>query len=459
MNKRFRSGFGLVEALLSAALLSIFATAFLGAVLYAQEGGVIAGDFSRAVFIADEGLQAVRNISQSGFLNLTDGTYGLATSTNIWSLAGSVDTVDIFSREISISSVDSNTKLVTSTVAWQQAGRRAGRVSLATRFTNWARSAGAWFSPRESTSINFAGNQDGVKVAVLGNYAYVVRSGGNPNFAVVEITSPDSPQIRGTLALSGVPTNIYVSGNFAYVTNTSNTQEMQIINISNPNSPVQVGSIDLSGSGDGLGVFVSGFVAYVTRAQHAGPEFHSVNVSDPAFPVALGSFGFAGNVSEIAIIGTDAYVASGEDGAELYVINIANPALLQTRGSLNLPGTTDAITIVGTSQYMFLGQGNFIRAVNVSNPANPLPSGSLDLGGAINDLALYSVDNTLLFAATSNANLEFQVVDISTPANPSPWSSVNLSGAALGAAYSESHDRVLVAGASNNSELSVIAPQ
>ena len=134
-------GFGLVEVLLAIALLGLLFTIFAGVYLYGQESSVLAGNRQRAVLIAEEGLEAVRNIRDEGaegsFEALAPGTYGLAVVSGQWAFAGSSDTTGIYTRQIVISDVDTNRKDVVSTVSWQQNAQRTGSVAFATRLTNW----------------------------------------------------------------------------------------------------------------------------------------------------------------------------------------------------------------------------------------------------------------------------------------------------------------------------------
>lgn len=138
-----QAGFSLVEVILSSAVFVLLVTALVGAYLYGQEATVLAGNRARAVMLAEEGLEATRNIRDAGFSNLTDGTYGLTTTGNQWNLSGTSDVVDIFTRQIVISSVDSNRKAIIANVSWQQNPQRTSTVSLVTRFTNWQASAPA----------------------------------------------------------------------------------------------------------------------------------------------------------------------------------------------------------------------------------------------------------------------------------------------------------------------------
>jgi len=130
-------GFSLVETVLAAALFVMFVTILTGNLIYSRQSTVFAGDRSRAAFLAEEGLEAVRNIRDADFANLVDGTYGLATSSNEWIFSGSSDSRGVFTREINISTVDADTKEVSADINWQQTAQRNGSLSLVTYLTNW----------------------------------------------------------------------------------------------------------------------------------------------------------------------------------------------------------------------------------------------------------------------------------------------------------------------------------
>src|SRR3989338_8542549 len=140
-NLQTSNGFSLVEVILSTAVFVLLVTALVGAYLYGQESTALAGNRARAAMLAEEGLEAARNIRDANFSNLSDGTHGLVISGNQWTLSGSSDVTDIFTRSISISSIDMDRKSVVSNISWQQNPQRTGSLSLATRFTNWQASA------------------------------------------------------------------------------------------------------------------------------------------------------------------------------------------------------------------------------------------------------------------------------------------------------------------------------
>lgn len=130
-------GFSTIEALLASTILILIVTAFMGAYIYGSESTALAGQRARATFLAEEGLEASRSIRNSGFANLSNGNHGVGVSGGIYTFSGTSDTTDIFTRAITISTIDANRKQIVSAVTWQQNLQRTGSVSLITYLTNW----------------------------------------------------------------------------------------------------------------------------------------------------------------------------------------------------------------------------------------------------------------------------------------------------------------------------------
>ncbi len=135
-NKKNNFGFSLVEIVLASGVLALLALIFLGILTYGQESTIRAAQRERAIFLAQEGLEAARSIRDQSFTNLTVGNFGLSSSTQ-WSLAPQSDVVDIFTRTISIADINSQTKQITSKVEWKQSGASTVNVSLFTILTDW----------------------------------------------------------------------------------------------------------------------------------------------------------------------------------------------------------------------------------------------------------------------------------------------------------------------------------
>lgn len=459
---KYKKGFSLVEVILATSVFVLLVTTLVGAYIYGQESTMLAGNKAKATFIAEEGLEAVRNIRDSAFANLVDGTYGLTTTGNQWNLSGSSDLTGIFTRQMVISTVDSKRKLVTSNVSWDQNAQRSGLVSLSTRFTNWiASGAGNWANPITSSTLNMSGNNDGLKVAHSGNYAYVIRSASTPDFIVLDISNPLSPVQVGSLSLAGTLANISVAGNYAYVTSNDNSAELIIVDISNPISPSLAGTYNASGNTDARGVFVSGNTVYMGRVSNGSTdEFLIINASNPASPTLTGSLNTVGDANEIIMIGSYAYIASSDNSQELQVVNITNPASPTLAGSLNLSTNTDALTIDGFGSTLVIGQGATLYTINISTPSSPSVLGSIATGDIINDIDLGN-SNQYAFIANSSNSAEFQVIDITTLSLPTLLGSLNLTGNdnLLGVVYDSINDRAYAVSASNSLEFFIFSPQ
>lgn len=132
-------GFSPVEILLAATVFGFLVVALIGAVVYGRESTSSSGDRARAIFLAEEGLQAVRNLRDANdatYINTASSTnYGLSQTTQ-WALSGTSDTNGIYTRQINIAPLDSNRKSVTVTVSWPN-GSNTSQVSVTGRFSNW----------------------------------------------------------------------------------------------------------------------------------------------------------------------------------------------------------------------------------------------------------------------------------------------------------------------------------
>ena len=114
---------------------------------------------------------------------------------------------------------------------------------------------------------------------------------------------------------------IRVRGRYVYLvssTGTPSTNLLQIYDVSNPKTPAFVGGVQIPLYGFGL--WVSGNYAYVISyvGDSSASTLAVVDVSNPASPTVVGSAttGTAGlHVSDIKVIGSDAYV-SGQSGGQ-----------------------------------------------------------------------------------------------------------------------------------------------
>lgn len=317
---------------------------------------------------------------------------------------------------------------------------------------------GNWAIPSQQSSLNFSGTQDGIKVQVLGNYAYVVRADGTPDFLIIDISNPASPTLKGSLSLTGVPANIFVAGNYAYVASQDDNQELQIINISNPLSPVVAGTFNAAGTANARGVYAVGNTVYLVRDTSTSDEFIEINVSVPGTPTLIGSLDLAATGYEVYVSGSYAYVASGSNTQELQVVSIVNPSSPSIVGSNDISGSTDSFTITGQGSLVFLGRAANVYTYNVSNPTAPALLSTFNGAGTVTDISLNLANsNQYLYFTTASSNAEFEVVNVGTPSAPTSLGRLNLV-AYNGIAYDPLTDRAVLVGP-NDPELIIVRPQ
>lgn len=472
-------GFGIIEIIVAMGIMVIIATSGVASIVQTFSANRLGAEYTEATAIAKEGLEASRSIRNQNWTSLGAGAHGI-TAGSSWSFSGSSNTLGAFTRTVTVSAAarngsdqivasggtpDSDIYRIDSQVSWNASPTRSNTITLTTYLTQFMKAIvtgiGNWASPLLAGSLNLSGNNDGTKIQVDGDYAYIVRNGG-ASFSVVSITDPTTPSQTGSLSLSGTPNNIAFTSPYAYIASQNNSQEVQVVTVAAPAAPVVAGSYNAPGNADATGIYVNGNYLYVTRAESTDNEFLIVDITSPATPTLTASLNLGtGSNPEVVVLGNYAYVVSGNDTQELRVINISNktsPTLLTT---LDLSGVDDALTIEGFDNTIVVGRSNgSVHVISVATPSAPAVVGTYTAAGAVNDLSLGN-DNKYVFMGTSANSSEFEVIDISTPASPTQVGFFNLTpnNQLLGIAYHASKDRAFAVGDQNGSEVVVMAPQ
>jgi len=454
-----QQGFSPVEVLLAATILGFMATALVGALVYGRSATSDAGDHARAMQIADEGIQAVSNIGNAAFANLTTGTFGLAQSGGVWTLSGTSDTNGIYTRACALANgLTTTRRTVTCTVTW--GGSQS--VSTTSQLTNWPATLESWANTVVTGVYNPATTTDAIKVDSVGNYAYVILNATTNNFLVVNISNPASPSVVSTSSVAASPTNVTVSGNYAYVTTSSDTAELQIVDVSNPASPSIKSSVNMAGTGNAVSVALNGLIAFVARNQDtttSANEVTTVNVASPTAPTVLGGYNIATiNMTGVYVKDNFVYAATSSTTQEMLVLNATNLATLTLTFTYNPSTSVAATTIAGFDNTVFLGVGSTIRAIDITNPAAPVAQATtFTTAGTANKID-FDVTHQYAFIGTSGTAGEFQVVNITNLASISLVKTVDVSGTTStinGVSYNSTYDVVVAASASDTQEVIV----
>ncbi|MBI2645180.1 prepilin-type N-terminal cleavage/methylation domain-containing protein [Candidatus Uhrbacteria bacterium] len=475
-------GFLLIEVMLAIAIFLLLISTLTGAYLTGQESSVLAGNRARATMLAQEGLEATRNIRDASFTNIGNGLHGLSISSNQWGFSDTSDATDsFFTRQIAVSSIDADRKTVTSTITWQQNPSRTGTISLVTRLTNWfgtkkgsAPSLIACFNLDVQNSSNEAA--DGISIATQGNYLYLGRQNNNGyEFFVFDATTSSDPTLLGTLTTGDTANDIVVTSTYAYIASSDNSGELTVVDISDPTTPMVALKFDLTtansgnANADALAVSLgANNTLYLTRKNSAGKEFYVFNISVPSTPTLISSIDLAGDVKETGVIGNYVYGASSDNSQEFQIINATTSTAPSLVASLNLnEGATqpDALSIAvsASTNTVYLGRDGSAAPefyiINVTDPLAPSITSTLDIGTHV--LQSIDYDSNLMFVFFANTAVgveDYQVIDVSTPSTPTLLTNLNLQGTPYKLTYSLTKDVVMIASGYDSCELQIISP-
>ena len=234
--KMLFKGFSIVEILVAMGIIIIISVTGVTTILHSFSMNRLGDEKTEAIIYASEGMEALKSIKNQDYYSIVAGTYGFDNSGGLWAFQGSSNTNGKFTRQVTVESVsrdssedivtsggfdDPNTKKITSTVTWDFSPTRSNTITLMSYFTNYNKIVvGDWSNATENSGagVDISGNNDGLKIQVQDDYAYIIRDSGTPNFAIIDISSPTSSSVTDSLSLSGDPFNIAVFGNYAYVT-------------------------------------------------------------------------------------------------------------------------------------------------------------------------------------------------------------------------------------------------
>lgn len=458
-----QSGFSVVEVLLAAVVFGTLVTGLIGAVVYGRASSDSAADRAQAHFLAEEGIEATRNIGTAAYANLTAGNHGVAISAGQWAFSGvsDIDTSGLYTRQVNVAAAGTNRQAITSTVTWSQQGSTTGTVALASRLTNWAASLKLWTNAITAWSADATSTNDGLKVAVAGNYAFMVRATTTSNFIVANISNTAAPTIVFTGTVSNTPTNIAVSNGFVYITTNTAATGLLVYNVAAPSAPNLVNTVVFTGTAASQGVFVNGSYAYVVRAASStvgSNEFNVLNVATPASAAVVGGYNNDIQMNEVYAAGNFAYVATSSTTQEMLTINVTNPTTPTLSNTYNPATTLTALTIGGYGTTVLLGMGTTLDALGITTPGTPAHQANFTAAGTINDIDV-DITNKFAFLGTSSTTGEFQVVSLaSLPASMSLTKTVDVTGTTStvnGVGYASALDVVVGASAADTQEVLV----
>ena len=465
----------MVEVLLGLMIFAMFSIGIFSVAVDSMDFSSKNQNEVEAMYLAQEGLEAVRNIRDTNFLNLRTGSFGLSSDGSTWSFVSAPENVDDFySRTILIESVyrgaDGNIALtgdldpssfkITSTVSWYNRGISPRTVSLVTYLTDWAGDkwlrttcsqfdAGTYDNvdtvelpgpPDDNCSINLSvfeepsefyssveAGEHGTDVVVDGNYAYMTTTKNQQGLAVVDISDIANPNIVKVLDLGGKGRTVSKNGNYISVGVEKSTGGFKLIDVTNPLSPVIKSTINVGGYGNqSIKVGNALLLGSTTNIN----SFRLYSVSDPIHPTMVSQLNLGAPTVAMKLSGSFVYVGTGSSSTGFRVIDLSSPSVPVIAATLNLGSAVNSVVINGSFAYLGLDRSsNSFAVVNISNPSAPFLVGTVDIGAEVQDIFLM---NGHAYVALDTVHNGLGALDISTPSDPHISYTMDVSGKGTG---------------------------
>jgi hypothetical protein len=204
-------------------------------------------------------------------------------------------------------------------------------------------------------------------VFVKGNLAYVGTNDTSGfdmsgSLAVVDVSNPASPILKGITSRIMAINDIYVSGNYAYCANRSFSKVWTVggfgvIDITNPESPKEIWKWSILCSSI-KSVYLSGNYAYVTFFFGIQTGLMIFDTSDPHSPHRGRIYETPGTAEDVFISGNYAYIADGIGG--LRMVNISKPYGPYEVAFYETPGKAQAVHAAGGYVYVADDSGGLL---------------------------------------------------------------------------------------------------
>jgi hypothetical protein len=377
---------------------------------------------------------------------------------NFYGVVAGVTTDGPYTKTVTVNDLNQCQKEVTSKIAWSTGQGAPKQVTLTTLINNLAEelanggqcsginannSALTCPNSTEIVSISsdtvtgIAANPTGLKVS--GSTVYLSATPLSPgdtvssDFWVLDVNSSYQYSINTLKTFStgsGGLNALDIAGNYAYAASVNGSKQLQIIQL-NTNPPSVVGYLALPGNTQpGLSIDYRSGKVYIGTAASAGPEFFIIDVSNPAHPslVEKGVYEVGGDVREINVIGSAAYLATSNSAKQIVQLDVLNAALISEAAVSNPSGSVGGQSLYFLGSRLFTGS-NFgsnpnLSILNLANFANIgsafLPTLSANVNNTGQPNSLLATGN-MLFVGTSlgaDSKSKFMAINVSSPSNP-----------------------------------------
>lgn len=231
------------------------------------------------------------------------------------------------------------------------------------------------FNPRLLAEFDLPGVEDAKGLSVFYSavptprvYVGTEKEDNGPEFHIVDVSNPTAPRHLGSFEVNADVNDIYVSGNTAYLATSDSKAELKILDIENPYSIAQIGFWDIAGGTAARSLFAVGSKLYLGQGSRQGGEFHILNVSSPNSVQSLGNAEIGGDVNDIYIRETLAFLATGNSNREFQAWDISNSAQPKLWSFFNFPQMATGIDYENNIVYVSVRSNDALRVITSSGP-------------------------------------------------------------------------------------------
>ncbi len=280
------------------------------------------------------------------------------------------------------------------------------------------------------------------EIYVSGRYAYIAAS--EAGLRVVDISDNTHPLEIGHSETPTPARDVTVKENYAYVAYSRLVNGMYeydfledggilVFDISNPAAPTRISIYERTGGATGLAVtnghLFADFLLCYARG-NCTSYLVVLDVSDPHHPTEVSSnlTGTYGNsqyysqgtaTSDIAVVGSQAYIADGDDFRVMDISDPAHPLPIGVNGGYDtpvkgVPSKKSAHDVAVMGRYAYVIDGVYkLRILDISDPTKPTDVGSYSVYGRLNkDVA---VAGTYAYVTNDDG---LKIIDVSNPSSP-----------------------------------------
>jgi hypothetical protein len=222
-------------------------------------------------------------------------------------------------------------------------------------------------------------------IAIAGDTAYVAD--GESGLIIVDLSTPSSPTIVGQVDFGGNALDVVVNGSYAYVAD--GTGNLRVIDIWPSTSPSLYNTHSGLG-GEPCGIVYSWNHVYVISKDESVTINNYVRVfdiSDPSNINAVDTYTGVYRPRDLALFGTDLYVADSTGIRSVDVTSLASPSFV-TNDYFDFGKNSVAVALDTVNDIAYTVAGDSLCKVDISTPSSLSGATGVTIGATGYDISL-----------------------------------------------------------------------